>query len=374
MPESQTAELIELVNRNHAAVVAANAQAAKDLGEVQSRLSGVEQEVARRQRVGNPSASAGWGYQVTAATEFKGIAGNTAAWRGRARFEVKNALTSAPGSGGSLVAPDRQREIVMLPQAPLRIRDLLAPGTTGSNMIEYSKQSGPRTLNAAVVSEGALKPESDITFEPASAPVRSIAHALKTSKRILDDVPQLESTIDAEMRYGVGLAEEVEILLGDGTGEHLHGLIPQATDFVAPFAVGAENMIDRLLLAIAQAEAMHLPATGIVLNPLDWRRMQALKDGQDRYIGAGPFGPQLAVAWNLPVVTSPSIGLDEFLVGNFMMAAQVFDRQQTVVEISTEDGDNFRRNMVTIRAESRLALAVKRGWALVYGEFGNVTD
>lgn len=51
------------------------------------------------------------------------------------------------------------------------------------------------------------------------------------SKRILDDMTELAGFIQSSMPYYVNLAEELQLLSGDGTGENLHGLIRQATMF-----------------------------------------------------------------------------------------------------------------------------------------------
>ncbi|NNC10134.1 phage major capsid protein, partial [Corallococcus exiguus] len=77
-------------------------------------------------------------------------------------------------------------------------------------------------------------------------------------------------------------------------------------------------------------------------------------------------GPTL---WGLPVIDTTAVEEGEFLVGNFQMAAMLWDREDAVVDISTEDRDNFVKNMVTIRAEERLALEVSRPEALIYGDF-----
>ena len=72
------------------------------------------------------------------------------------------------------------------------------------------------------------------------------------------------------------------------------------------------------------------------------------------------------------MVPTQAMAVDKFLVGSFDMAAQIFDRQNATVEVSTEDGDNFRTNKVTIRGEQRLALAIYRPESLIYGDFGRV--
>lgn len=274
--------------------------------------------------------------------------------------------------GNSLTTPLRVPGIIMPPERQLTIRDLLAPGQTNSNMVEYAQETG-FTNNARVVSEGAVKPKSELTFNLKSAPVRTIANIFKASRQILDDAPALRSYIDARARYGLRLREEEELLAGDGTGQHILGIIPQATAYSAAFSPVGEQMIDKVRLAMLQAILAEFPPTGTVMNPIDWARIQLTKDGEGRYIIGNPADGNVPRLWNLPIVETQAMDPDTFLTGNFNAAAQIFDRMDIEILLSTENVDDFERNMVTIRVEERLALAVYRPEAFVYGDFGNVT-
>jgi HK97 family phage major capsid protein len=152
-------------------------------------------------------------------------------------------------------------------------------------------------------------------------------------------------------------------------GTNLFGLVPQATAYDATGEPVGASKFDILLRAIAQAEAADLPATGAVVNSADWFRLQGLKDANGRYIGSGPMGTVMPTAWGLDVVPSNSMPAGKFLVGSFANAATIYDRLQPVVLVSTEDRDNFIRNMVTILCEERVALAVRRPEALIYGDY-----
>jgi HK97 family phage major capsid protein len=77
--------------------------------------------------------------------------------------------------------------------------------------------------------------------------------------------------------------------------------------------------------------------------------------------------------WGLPIVVTQAVNSLEFCVGAFRLGAQVFDRETANVEISTEDDKNFQQNLVTIRAEERLALAVYRPASFITGSFSNLT-
>ena len=112
------------------------------------------------------------------------------------------------------------------------------------------------------------------------------------------------------------------------------------------------------------------PADGIVLHPADWMVIETTKDADNRYIFANPLAMAGPVLWGRRVVPTLSMTEDKFLVGAFRTAATVYDRMDTEVLISSEDRDNFVKNMLTVRAERRLALAVKRSAALIYGDFG----
>lgn len=292
--------------------------------------------------------------------------------RGRVRLSLKAITGLTSGSGGALLEPLRVPGMFPLPERRMTVRDLLTPGRTSQNSIQYVKETG-FTNNADVVSETTAKPESNITFELVTRSVSTIAHWILASKQILDDAPMLQSHIDGRLRYGLAYKEEDQLLNGDGTSVNLYGIIPQATAYAAPFTPVGGTMIDTVRLALLQSELAEFPATGIVLNPIDWTRIELTKDNEGRYIFAQPQSLAGPTLWSRPVVATQAMDEDDFLTGAFRLGAQVFDREDANVEISTEDSDNFRKNLVTIRAEERLVLAVYRPEAFVYGDFGNVT-
>ena len=284
---------------------------------------------------------------------------------------ITSVTTDTNGAAGDLIVPDRQGGIVAVPERRMTVRDLITPGRTNSNAIQYVQETG-FVNSAATAAEGTLKAESTMKFDLKTVPVATIAHFVQASKQILADAPMLASYIDGRLRYGLAYAEELQMLKGDGTGSNLLGMVPQATPYQVPAGSGlvADTMIDQLRYAMLQAVLAEYPATGHVLNPIDWARIETLKDEMGRYIignAADGAAPRL---WRLPVVETPAMTADKFLTGAFKLAVQLFDREDANVEISTEDRDNFVKNMVTIRGEQRVGMAVYRPAALIYGDFG----
>lgn len=334
---------------------------------IKAALGELEQHVAQMPLANAKQVVESVGQQVISAEALKTFAASVAASQ-RISIPVKAALLTA-NVPGNIVAPDRLPGIDTAPKQRLFIRDLIAPGTTASNTIYWVQQTG-FTNNAAAVAENTTKPYSNIEFAEKITPVRTIAHLFKASKQILDDFSQLQSQVDAEMRFGLKYVEEQEILFGDGTGAHLEGIIPQASAFAAAFQVENQNGIDDLRLAMLQAQLARFPASGHVLHFIDWAKIELTKDTLGRYILANPAALTGPTLWGLPVVATEATAFQgKFLTGAFSAGAQIFDREETNVVISTENADDFEKNMITIRCEERLALAVKRPEAFVYGSF-----
>ncbi|EEO7019447.1 phage major capsid protein [Salmonella enterica subsp. enterica serovar Virchow] len=307
------------------------------------------------------------GQQVISAEALKTFSASVEGGK-RVSIPVNAALISS-GVAEGVVEPQRLPGIDTAPKQRLFIRDLIAPGRTSSSAIFWVQQTG-FTNKAAVVAENTTKPYSDIAFATKITPVTTIAHMFKASKQILDDFAQLQSTVDAEMRYGLKYVEEQEILFGDGTGVHLHGIVPQASAFSAEFKVEQQNGIDDLRLAMLQAQLARFPASGHVLHFIDWAKIELTKDTLGRYILANPSGLTGPTLWGLPVVATEAAAFKgKFLTGAFNAGAQIFDREDANVVISTENADDFEKNMISIRCEERLALAVKRPEAFIYGSF-----
>lgn len=343
--------------------------------ELSATMTEIEQKLARRGGGDGQNERKSIGRMFVEADDVKAFMERCPS-KGSVQFGTKALITSlttdALGSAGDLIVPDRQDGIVAPPERRMTVRDLITPGRTSSNAIQYVQETG--FVNAAAtVAEGGLKPQSDLKFDLLTKNVATIAHWVQASKQILSDAPMLESYIDGRLRYGLAYAEELQLLKGDGTGTNLLGMIPQAVAYSPPLTPPAgTTMIDMLRYAMLQAVLAEYPSTGHILNPIDWARIETLKDAAGGYIIGDPQGGTSPRLWRLPVVETPAMTVDKFLTGAFKLAAQIFDREDANVSLSTDDRDNFIRNLVTILVEERLGLAVYRPEALVYGDFGNV--
>lgn len=337
--------------------------------DLQANMRDIEQRIADGDNGRGNGKPETLGDKFISAEGFEENMARLASAGGSYGMNIKAAITSVDGSAGATIESDRVPGVIKPGERRLTIRDLLAWGRTTSNSIEYVRESG-FTNNADVVSENPSsgKPESDITFELDKANVATIAHLIYASKQVLDDSSMLASYLNGRLQYGLKLKEEAQLLKGTGLGLNINGLYTQASAYSNPGVnVTNDTNIDRLRIAMLQVTLAEYEADAIVLNPIEWTNIELTKDANGNYIFGNPQNPGAPSLWSKPVVATQALAVDEFLVGAFAMGAQGWDREDINVQVSTEDKDNFSKNMVTIRCEERVALTGFRPESFVKG-------
>ncbi|MER5171595.1 phage major capsid protein [Thioclava kandeliae] len=334
---------------------------------LKARLDEMEQKADRMG--GGDTEARSIGDRFTESDEFKHFQANQRQGSA-ASVSMKADLTTSTGVAGGMGAAVHSTHIPgiqALPQRRMTIRNLLMPGRTDGPMLDYDRETG-FTNNAGMAEEGSLKQQSDISIEEVSTRTKVIAHWFRVSKQTLSDVAQIRSIIDNRLLYGLAMKEEQQLLFGDGTGENLLGIIPQATAYAAPTgATAPTTTIDKLRVAMLQAVLAEYPASATVLNPIDWTNIELTKDTAGWYLIANPQGSTAKSLWNLPVVDTPAMTVGKFLTGAFDMGAQIFDQWAARIETGFQN-DDFTRNKVTVLGEERLALAVYRPESFIYGD------
>jgi HK97 family phage major capsid protein len=283
-------------------------------------------------------------------------------------------IAITPPAGSYPIFPYR---VGLIPQMfpPLVMRDVVpVVPLDGTNAVEYVRENWS-LLADYQVNEGDKKPQSGVQYTEYVSPVRTIAHFAKVSRQMAQDVPFIMTTIEQKLSLGVSLKEDKEILYGDNTAGHLWGIMPQATkeaSFWTPPGTGNTfNSIDELNIASTHIENQFYFPNAIILNPTDEAKIEMLKTSFGSYVlsDRSPRADGVQTLWGLPIVTTPNMTVGDFLVGAFPGQCALFDRETVTVEIAFQNEDDFLRNLITLRAEERVAFAVFVPQAFACGPF-----
>ena len=279
-------------------------------------------------------------------------------------FEQK----AMPSLGTGVIAPDRLSDIVRDTENDvLTIRDVIPVSPTSSNLIEWLGRTS-YTRGAAIQSEGttvattAAKGEAAAAYTLRNAPVRTIAVWLPVSEQQLQDAPALINLIQEDLLWDLGKEEEEEIVWGDGTGVHLDGL--DANISAAANGAGYTSPIDIVRSMITEIRVSGYAPTFTLVHPAIWEQMELEKGSDGHYIWAiirDLLGPRI---WGTRVVESvamedPTSAGDTLIIVGDRRGATIYDRMQSKVEMGWID-DYFIKNLRAIKAEERVAFAVRR--------------
>jgi HK97 family phage major capsid protein len=325
----------------------------------ESTITEISQKMDTARKESAPSLSAG--AEFVKSEQFKQLlAGQTQ----RARFEVKNTVTS----NNTTVFPQQNPAIIRGNFTPLTIRELFRSIPVTSNMVNSLRELS-WTNDAAEVSQGAAKPESDLTFEQYNVPITTVAHWIKISNQLLADAPAIVAYIDTRARDGLAQRIDAQLLNGNGTSPNLSGLT-DAGNFTAYTPTSDDLLVDAINRAkYALWATGNMPDT-VIVNPAAWGAMERTREGvgTGQYLYGTPGSMAGDNPFGLRVVLSNNMAVDKFLVGAIDASAVLYTRQGATVEMGYVNAD-FTNNLVTIRVEERLGLGVERPAGILYGSF-----
>lgn len=268
-----------------------------------------------------------------------------------------NTDTQTSPSGAVDFATTYDKNVVEAARVPLAVRDLFGAenisGSTLVYLVEGAMEGAP-----AVTAEGVAKPQihfADPT--PKTVSLAKIACFIRESDEYINDYPFLASAINGRLMYELALVEQNK-LVTDLIGTS--GIQSDSTSWTA--ASTATAIADLILDAAMDVQTgSGFNADAIMINPADWYSLRVAKDGENRYYGGGFFGAQsVDNLWGIPVCVTPAIAAGKIMVGAFKTCASVVQNGGIGVEATNTNKDDFEKNLMTIRAEERLALAVRR--------------
>lgn len=370
---------IDEIDADGKASVAAVKEEMKKLGEEQVKFA---RELAALQQASADGAAESdnrvksIGEKFTESANYKAFSANTRDVRGArhivsTKSDSPTVSTVSPAiSRNTIAAPYQLAGIWGAPEQQLIVENLIPHIPVSSSAVEYLKHTG-FTNNAGVVAEGAAKAESTFEFDLATANVVTIAHWTKITEQLAADAPAVTAYINAKMMYGLQLKVDNQIISGTGTSTQLGGFLKSGnhTDYSSAVTIptGA-NLMDFALLIKTKLDTLGYPPKVLLLNPADWAGLALLKDTQKRYLLGGPAGVTTKSLWGLPVETSASVPSGKYVMADFALGSTIYDRQEVALEIDRE-GDDFRKNLLTIRVERRLGLGVEDAAAIAGGDW-----
>lgn len=242
----------------------------------------------------------------------------------------------------------------------LGVRDLFSAESISGNALTYYVL-GALEGAFGTTSEGGTKARVHVPYTPKTVALDKIAGYLKESDEILSDAAFLESAIRGRGIYEFRRAVE-------------NYLVDALMDTSGVQSGQSAISFDNILKAKQDvfADTGYAP-DALLINPADMANLLIAKDGASgasgQYLLGGPaYAPygnggynSSPKIWGLTVVESAGVPQGACIVGAFKAGASVVGKNNEGlrVEVSNSDQDDFIKNIITVRIEERLALAVR---------------
>lgn len=268
------------------------------------------------------------------------------------KFKVKAVgnMTAANHLTGSVQATYASQP-ALRGRRKLHIRDLLNVIPSATGLWKFYRQNIPAGEGSFdfQTTHGDLKQQLDYDFTEVTVTVDYLAGFVRIAKQMLQDLPFMQSFVSNEL---------VEDYLRTEDNKFFGALYSAATGTAGTSTVTVEKIIQ----AIANLEDRDYDVNGIVVTNQVWAKILMTKPNDYSIPGGVTITPNGDVAVvGVPIfkTNASNIGSDRILLGDWTKAA-IIQTEGLNVNMYEQDSDNVQRNLITVKAEARVALATLR--------------
>ena len=264
----------------------------------------------------------------------------------------KAAGDPTPSTG--LVATEFDREPVRRVAAPLNVLDLFAKKTIADPIYSWNVYSST-TGSVGTTAEGATKNKLTYNYVPKTATLQKVTGLIKMTEELFDDAPYLADAINQDL---------VDDLNANRQTQAVTTLL--ATSGLLTASVTYSTVVDifkGILNAVADVEdTTNIPCDSVVVTPTIWKMLRGATDQDGHFYAGDPFSDaEYSRLFELTFVKNADVTANHIIVGAFNRGAELVSKADGVRVDSTNSNDvDFEKNLVSVRAEAREILAVKR--------------
>jgi len=257
-------------------------------------------------------------------------------------------------------APETRRTGILAEYAVRRpmVADLIPQAQTDQAAVVYMEET-TLTNNTAPTAEAGAFPENALAYTERSEAIRKIAAFLPVTDEQLEDVPGIQAIINNRLVLMLALAEENQLLNGNGTAPNLTGLLNKAG--VQSQAKGTDTTLDAVYKAmnLVRVNAFAEP-TAVIMHPSDFEEIRLTKTVDGIYIWGSPSEAGPARIWGAPLVLTTAISAGTALLGDFQLYAGIWRKRGATIKVSDSHSDYFVNGKQAIRIDERMALTIYR--------------
>lgn len=241
-------------------------------------------------------------------------------------------------------------------------RNFIPVSPTSSALIRYVRFTNKDGIITTTLINS-TKNQIDYTETVVDAPVIKITGFINVADEFLQDIDGSSSFLADELPARLYDAEDTQVFKGDGTTGNLAGLYTNATALSLPYAgvTDTSNNIDKIAAGATYVRRQKRRTTAAWLSPEDYLAIWINKSTGATQVYNYPIrfndNNNMMMIGDIPVIEHTVFNPSEGMVGDFATGCRIFQKVGASLQFSTENNDNFQKNVTTVRIEERIALA-----------------